>query len=153
MSFGSLGENYELVAMKASGISLFRIMRPLVIVAIGLCLFAFYFSNNVLPKTNLKFSALMLSVKKQKPEMVIKEGVFTNDIDGYSIKVERKSRTSNLLYGILIYDHTSNQGNISVTVADSGFMKISENKQFMVMTLFHGQTAQEENPNERGRNK
>lgn len=153
MSFGSLGENYELVAMKASGISLFRIMRPLLIVAIGLCLFAFYFSNNVLPKTNLKFSALMLSVKKQKPEMVIKEGVFTNDIDGYSIKVERKSRTSNLLYGILIYDHTSNQGNISVTVADSGFMKISENKQFMVMTLFHGQTAREDKPNERGRNK
>ncbi|MGV8096008.1 MAG: LptF/LptG family permease [Mangrovibacterium sp.] len=153
MSFGSLGENYELVAMKASGISLFRVMRPLIIMAIGLCLFAFYFSNNILPKTNLKFSALMVSVKKQKPEMVIKEGVFSNDIDGYSIKVERKSRTSNLLYDILVYDHTKNQGNVSVTVADSGFMKISEDKKFLVMTLFHGQTALEENPNERGREK
>jgi len=153
MSFGSLGENYELVAMKASGISLFRVMRPLIIVAIGLCLFAFYFSNNILPKTNLKFSALMVSVKKQKPEMVIKEGIFTNDIDGYSIKVERRSRTSNLLYEILVYDHTKNQGNVSVTVADSGFMKISEDKKFLIMTLFHGQTALEENPNERGREK
>jgi lipopolysaccharide export system permease protein len=153
MSFGSLGENYELVAMKASGISLFRVMRPLILVATGLCLFAFYFSNNILPKTNLKFSALMVSVKKQKPEMVIKEGVFTNDIDGYSIKVERKSRTTNLLYNILVYDHTKNQGNVSVTVADSGFMKISEDKKFLIMTLFNGQTALEENPNERGRDK
>ncbi|MDD4190941.1 MAG: LptF/LptG family permease [Mangrovibacterium sp.] len=153
MSFGNLGENYELVAMKASAISLFRMMRPLIFVASGLCLFAFYFSNNVLPKTNLKFTALMLSVKRQKPEMVIKEGVFTNDIDGYSIKVDRKSRTSNLLYKILVYDHTDNQGNVSVTVADSGFMKISEDKKFMVMTLFDGETATETNPNERGRDK
>lgn len=153
MSFGSLGENYELVAMKASGISLFRVMRPLIIVATGLCLFAFYFSNNVLPKTNLKFSALMFSVKKQKPEMVIKEGVFTNDIDGYSIKVERKSRTTNMMYNILVYDHTKNMGNVSVTVADSGFMRISENKKFLTMTLFDGQTALDENPNERGRDK
>lgn len=153
MSFGNLGENYELVAMKASGISLFRIMRPLIIVALGLGIFAFYFSNNILPKTNLKFGALMYSVKRQKPEMVIKEGVFTNDIDGYSIKVERKSRTSNLLYKILVYDHTDNQGNVSVTVADSGFMKISEDKKFMIMTLFDGGTATESEPNERGREK
>jgi lipopolysaccharide export system permease protein len=153
MSFGNMGENYELVAMKASGISLFRIMRPLIIVALGLGIFAFYFSNNVLPKTNLKFGALMYSVKRQKPEMVIKEGVFTNDIDGYSIKVEQKSRTSNMLYKILVYDHTKNQGNVSVTVADSGFMKISEDKKFMIMTLFDGETSMEEDPNERGRNK
>lgn len=153
MSFGSLGENYELVAMKASGISLFRIMRPLILVAVGLCLFAFYFSNNILPKTNLKFGALMWSVKRQKPEMVIKEGVFTNDIDGYSIKVERKSRTNNLLYKILIYDHRLNQGNVSVTVADSGYMKISEDKKFMIMTLFAGETAEELAPKERGNKK
>ncbi len=153
MSFGSLGENYELVAMKASGISLFRVMRPLIIVAVGLCIFAFYFSNNILPTTNLKFSALMFSVKKQKPEMIIKEGVFTNDIDGYSIKVERKSRSSNMLYSILVYDHTENQGNTSVTVADSGFMRISEDKKSLIMTLFHGQTSMEINPNQRGRDK
>ena len=153
MTFGNLGENYELVAMKASGISLFRIMRPLLLIAVSLTLFAFYFSNNILPKTNLKFGALMWSVKRQKPEMVINEGVFTNDIDGYSIKVDRKGRNSNMLYGILIYDHTNNQANVSVTVADSGFMKISEDKKFMVMTLFEGETALDEDPNERGRDK
>jgi len=153
MTFGSLGENYELVAMKASGISLFRIMKPLVFVAIGLALFAFYFSNNILPQTNLKFGALMSSIKKQKPEMVITEGIFTNDIDGYSIKVDRKSKKSNMMYKILIYDHTSNQGNVSVTVADSGFMKISEDKKFMIMTLFAGETAIDENPRQSRRTK
>jgi len=151
MTFGSLGENYELVAMKASGISLFRIMKPLVFVAIGLALFAFYFSNNILPQSNLKFGALMASIKKQKPEMVITEGIFTNDIDGYSIKVDRKSKKTNMMYKILIYDHRANQGNVSVTVADSGFMKISEDKKFMIMTLFDGENAVDENPRENRR--
>ncbi|RKD87680.1 LptF/LptG family permease [Mangrovibacterium diazotrophicum] len=151
MTFGSLGENYELVAMKASGISLFRIMKPLMFVAIGLALFAFYFSNNILPQSNLKFGALMASIKKQKPEMVITEGIFTNDIDGYSIKVDRKSKKTNMLYKILIYDHRDNQGNVSVTVADSGFMKISEDKKFMIMTLFDGENAVDENPRENRR--
>ena len=151
MTFGSLGENYELVAMKASGISLFRIMKPLMFVAVGLALFAFYFSNNILPQSNLKFGALMASIKKQKPEMVITEGIFTNDIDGYSIKVDRKSKKTNMLYKILIYDHRTNQGNVSVTVADSGFMKISEDKKFMIMTLFDGENDVDENPRENKR--
>ncbi|MGQ7870530.1 LptF/LptG family permease [Sunxiuqinia sp. sy24] len=153
MTFGNLGENYELVAIKASGISLFRIMRPLIVVAIALSLFAFYFSNNILPKTNLKFGALLVSVKKQKPEMIISEGVFTNEIDGYSIKVERKSNKSNMLYGLMIYDHRDNKGNIKVTVADSGSMKISEDKKYMVMTLYDGQSATNLEPNKRGKNR
>ncbi|MGQ8337492.1 LptF/LptG family permease [Sunxiuqinia sp. A32] len=141
MTFGSLGENYELVAIKASGISLFRTMRPLFLVAILLTMLAFYFANNILPVTNLKFYELMGSVKRQKPEMVIKEGVFTNDIDGFSIRVERKSKTSNMLYKILIYDHRTKKGNVEVTIADSGTMKISEDKKFMVLTLYDGQTS------------
>ncbi|MDR1859961.1 MAG: LptF/LptG family permease [Bacteroidales bacterium] len=144
MSFGNLGENYELVAMKASGISLFRVMRPLILVALLLTGFAFYFSNTILPKANLKLTALMWSIRRQKPEMVIKEGIFTNDIDGYSIKVERKSRTDNMLYDILIYDHRANMGNVSVCLADSGVMEISPDKRFMVMTLYHGQTSDDE---------
>lgn len=153
MTFGNLGENYELVAMKASGISLFRIMKPLVFVAIFLSVFAFYFSNNILPHTNLKFGALLASIKKQKPEMVITEGIFTNNIDGYSIKVDRKSRKSNMMYKILIYDHTAGVGNVSVTLADSGFMKISEDKKYMVMTLFRGENAMEDNQNEARRDR
>lgn len=150
MTFGNMGENYELVAMKASGISLFRIMRPLFVVAFLLTMTAFYFSNNILPKTNLKFYSLLYSVKKQKPEMIIKEGVFSNDIDNYSIKVERKARNSNMMYNLMIYDHSKNAGNANVTLADSGKMEITEDKLFMSVTLFNGHSYTEEKENNSG---
>src|SRR5690606_15670007 len=91
MTFGALGENYELVAMKSSGISLFRIMRPVIVIAIIVTGIAFYFGNYILPTTNLKFITLLASVKEQRPELVLQPGVFTNEIDGYSIKVESKN--------------------------------------------------------------
>lgn len=138
MTFGALGENYELVAMKASGISLFRIMRPLIILAILITCSAFYISNNILPKTNLKFSTLLYSVKKQRPELVLQSGVFTNEMDGYSIKVGSKNNDTKMLYDLLIYDHTGNKANESVTVADSGFLRITEDKKYMVLNLYHG---------------
>lgn len=144
MTFGNLGENYELVAMKASGISLFRIMRPLFVLALGLTLLAFYFSNNILPKTNLKFYSLMWSVKQQKPEMVIKEGVFANDLQNYSIKVERKGHNNNMLYDVMIYNHSKNNANLNVTIADSGQMKISDDKKYMAVTLYNGHTYTDE---------
>jgi lipopolysaccharide export system permease protein len=143
MTFGNLGENYELVAMKASGISLFRIMRPLLVLTIFMTLIAFYFSNNILPKTNLKFYSLMFSVRQQKPEMVIKEGVFSNDMENYSIKVERKGKNNNMLYDVMIYDHSDNRGNVNVSVADSGKMELTPDKKFMTITLFNGQNYTE----------
>ncbi|HET6557469.1 MAG TPA: LptF/LptG family permease [Prolixibacteraceae bacterium] len=147
MTFGNMGENYELVAMKASGISLFRIMRPLLIVTLLMTGIAFYFSNSILPKTNLKFYTLLYSVKSQKPEMVIKEGVFSNDMENYSIKVDRKGRDNNMLYGLMIYDHAARDGNTNVTVADSGKMEITEiaeNKKFMTVTLYNGYSYRDE---------
>ena len=143
MTFGNLGENYELVAMKASGISLFRIMRPLFVVTLIMTLIAFYFSNNILPKTNLKFYTLMFSVKQQKPEMVIKEGVFSNDMENYSIKVERKGKNNNMLYDVMIYNHSDNQGNVNVSISDSGKMEITNDKKFMSITLYNGQNYTE----------
>lgn len=150
MTFGNLGENYELVAMKASGISLFRIMRPLLVVAIVLTSIAFYFSNNILPKTNLEFYALLYSVKQQKPEMVIKEGVFSNDMPNYSIKVERKGKNNNMLYDVMIYDHTSNEGNVNVTIADSGKMELTPDKKFMTITLYNGHNYTEQSERKQG---
>ena len=147
MTFGNMGENYELVAMKSSGISLFRIMRPLLLIALLMTMIAFYFSNNILPKTNLKFYSLLYSVKQLKPEMIVKEGVFSNDMDNYSIKVERKGKDNNMLYGLMIYNHTDQNGNSMVTLADSGKMEItqiSEDKQFMTVTLFHGHSYTDE---------
>jgi len=138
MTFGSLGENYELVAMKSAGISLFRIMKPLIVVAILITFGAFYFSNNIIPKTNLKFQTLMYGVKKQRPDLVLQSGVFTNEMDGYSIKVGRKDSDTKMLYDLLIYDHTDGKPNESVTVADSGLLWITEDKKFMILNLFHG---------------
>ncbi|SHE30904.1 lipopolysaccharide export system permease protein [Mariniphaga anaerophila] len=138
MTFGSFGEDYELVAMKSSGISLYRIMKPLLVVAIIVTCTAFVFANYVLPHTNLRFTTLLWSVKQQRPELVLQEGVFTNEIDGYSIRVGSKNKKTNVLYDLLIYDHTRNRTNESVTVADSGFLSITEDKKFMVLNLYNG---------------
>ncbi|MGC9352507.1 MAG: LptF/LptG family permease [Mariniphaga sp.] len=138
MTFGSFGENYELVAMKSSGISLYRIMKPLLVIAVIVTITAFYFANYVLPHTNLRFTTLLWSVKQQRPELVLQEGVFTNEIDGYSIRVGSKNKKTNVLYDLLIYNHTRNRTNESVTVADSGFLRITEDKKFMVLNLYNG---------------
>lgn len=138
MTFGAFGENYELVAMKSSGISLYRIMKPLMVIAVFVSLTAFYFANYILPHTNLRFTTLLWSVKQQRPELVLQEGVFTNEIDGYSIRIGSKNKKTNVLYDLLIYDHTRNRTNESVTVADSGFLRITEDKKFMVLNLYHG---------------
>ena len=149
MTFGSLGENYELVAIKSSGISLLRIMRPLIIIAILVTFTAFYFANNILPHTNLKFTTLLYSVKQQRPELILQSGVFTNEMDGYSIKVGRKDSKTNMLYNLLIYDHTRNKSNESVTVADSGYLRITDDKKYMVLNLYNGINYSEESTSNR----
>lgn len=143
MTLGNLGENNELLAMKSAGISLPRIMVPLIFVTIFISVGAFFFSNNILPYTNLKISTLLYSVKQQKPELIIKEGVFTNLIEGYSIKVADKDPKTSLLQRVLIYDHSTDVGNNSVTYADSGYMKPTSDQKFMVATLFSGYTYKE----------
>jgi len=138
-----------LVVIKSAGISIFRIMRPLIVIAAFVAFIAFYFSNNILPKTNLKFTTLMVSVKQQRPELILQEGVFTNEIDGYNIKIGSKNKETNVLYDLLIYDHTQNKSNESVTVADSGYLKITEDKKYMVLTLYNGINYSEEQPKDR----
>ncbi|MCF6334014.1 MAG: LptF/LptG family permease, partial [Draconibacterium sp.] len=124
-------------------------MRPLMIIAVLVTLIAFYCANNILPYTNLKFTALMISVKQQRPELVLQQGVFTNGMDGYNIKVGRKDNKTNMLYDLLIYDHTRSQSNESVTVADSGYLRITEDKKYMVLNLYNGVNYSEETPKNR----
>lgn len=143
MTFGNLGENYELTAIKASGISLMRIMKPLIIVNLIIVVSAFFFSNNVLPVANLKMRSLLYDIQQQRPELQIREGVFYNGIDGYSIKIGRKDFRTNMLYNVLIYDHTDRKGNTRVTVADSGYMVITEDKNFLLTTLYSGNNYEE----------
>ncbi len=143
MIFGNLAENYELVALKSAGISLSRIMTPLIYLIILISIGAFLFSNYIMPYSYLKMSTLLIDIRHHQPELSIKEGVFSNDIDGYSIRIEDKDEVTGLLKNIMIYDHTSKRGNVQVTVADSGYMSMTENKTHLILDLFNGYTYSE----------
>ena len=138
MTFGNFGEHFELTAMKTSGISLWRIMSPLIVFIIALSIGAFYFSNNVLPYTNIKYAGLLYDLSRKRPELNIKTGVFNNDIDGYSIKIDGKDPNSGMMYGFMIYNHTKQKGNKEVTLADSGEMNITMDQKNMIVTLYNG---------------
>ncbi len=143
MTFGGLGEKNELFAMKSGGVSLYRIMYPLLIFNILISLGAFYFSNNLLPYTNLKMRSLLFSIQQQRPEVNIRNGIFTEPVDDLSIKVARKYRNNNTLEGVLIYDHRGNSGNTNVTTAEAGNIKITEDKSVLIMELFDGYRYEE----------
>jgi lipopolysaccharide export system permease protein len=143
MTYGALGEKNELFAMKSGGVSLYRIMYPLFILNIVLSIGAFYFSNNLLPYTNLKMRSLLFSIQQQRPEVNIRNGIFTEPVDNLSIKVERKYRNNNTLEGILIYDHRDNSGNTNVTTAKAGNIKITEDKSYLILDLSDGYRYEE----------
>ncbi len=143
MTFGNFGERFELTAMKSSGIPLQKIMLPVFYLMILLTVFAFFFANNILPVANLKSRALIWDIQQQRPELNIKAGEFYNGIEGYSIKIGRKDFKTNMLYNILIYDHTEKRGNVAVTYADSGKMIITPDKKDLVFNLFHGRSYYE----------
>jgi lipopolysaccharide export system permease protein len=138
MTFGNLGENYELVAIKAAGISVWKIMRPLVIFSIMLSMLAFLFSENVLPVANLKFRSLLYDIRQQKLAFNISEGVFYNGIENYVIRIGEKERDGRTIRDVRIYDHTDRMGNIKVTTAKSGYMELSPDQRSIIFTLFDG---------------
>lgn len=138
MTFGNLGEHYELVAIKAAGISLRKVMKPLVILTICISAFAFYFSDNVLPAANLKFRSLLYDIKKKKLAFNIKEGIFYNGLEGYTIRVGEKEKDGSRIKDVLIYNHSKNLGNIDVTSAESGIMESSPDGRYIIFTLFNG---------------
>lgn len=140
MTFGSLGENYELIALKSAGISLYRTMKPLIFMILLLTGLAFVFSNNVMPYANLKMRSLLYDIRRQKPEMSFKEGIFTNDLEGYSIKIDRVNKKSGMMYNMLIYNHKEGSGNCEVTKADSGMMVSDVKSNKMKLTLYSGHT-------------
>lgn len=147
MSFGDLGEHYELVAMKASGISIWKAMRPLFIFSVMLSGLAFIFSNSINPVATLKFKTLLFDVRRQKLAFDIKEGVFYKDIEDYVIYVDKKGKDGSTIYGVKIYDHTDHQGNNKIMVADSGRMSLSPNQRSIIFTLYSGNNYTEDNSN------
>ena len=136
MVLGKLGENYELAALQSSGISLISIMKPIFIFIVLISISSFLFSNYVMPIANFKGGSLLYDIKKKKPAINIKEGIFYNDIDGFSIKIG--SKDDDVLNDILIYDHKENLGNKKVISAKSGKMKITDDEKYMELYLFDG---------------
>ena len=151
MTFGNLGENYELAALKSAGISLQRIMMPLIILTIIISIVAFYFSNNALPYANLKMGSLLYDVREQKPALNIKEGIFYSGIDDYVIKVGKKDKDGVTIYNVMIYDHSSRNGNTNVTLAEKGTMEMTKDKRFLIFQLYNGVNYFEKTDNYRRR--
>ena len=141
MTFGNLGEHMELLAMKASGISLVRIMKPLIVLMIFISGIAFVFQNNILPGAQQKFYTIMFSLRTKSPELDIREGSFFKDIPGYNLFVRHKEKTG-LLREVTIYDYLNGFDNVMVIVADSGRMKVSDDKNYLILTLYNGVSFQ-----------
>lgn len=138
MTFGNLAENYELAAMKSSGLSLFKIMKPIFAFIVLLAGFSFIFNNFVLPEITLKSSRLLWDIRQAKPTISIKEGVYYSQLEGFSIKVGKKSPNGQTLYNLSIYDHTDGLGNNIQLYADSGTMKTSADTNYLQLQLSNG---------------
>ncbi len=144
MTFGNLAENSELTAMKSSGLGLFRIMFPLIVVIVLTSMGAFYFSNNLWPVANLKFRSLLYDITQQKPALSIKDNVFYNGIDGFSIRVQENDSKTNTLKDVLIYDHTKpHDGSRKVIRAKTGKMEKTKDEQHLLLTLNDGRMYDE----------
>lgn len=138
MTFGNLGENYELVAIKSAGISLQRAMIPLFILITGLGISAFLFSDYMLPVANLKMGSLLYDVREQKASFLIEEGVFNNSIPGYSIRVEKKENDGELWKDVVIYDQSNSAGNTNVLMAKEGEIYKTDDGKFLILKLRDG---------------
>jgi lipopolysaccharide export system permease protein len=142
MTFGNLGESFELVAIKSSGISLLRFMRPITIFAIFLCIVSFFFANNVIPVANLQFKTLYYDIFYKKPALDLKEGRFYTQIPGYAIKVGKKDKDQKTIHNVMIFEIQNALQDNSI-VAEKGVMSISPDKRYLEFTLQNGYRYQE----------
>ncbi|MCJ8212013.1 LptF/LptG family permease [Mucilaginibacter sp. RS28] len=138
MTYGSLGENYELVAIKSAGISLGRALYPMIILVTILAISAFIFSDYMLPVANLKYYSLLWDARQQKSAFLIKEGVFNNSFPEYSIRVKHKDPDGQTLHGVMIYKRETAENNNSVLFANEGVMYRTPNDKYLVLRLKDG---------------
>lgn len=140
MTFGNLGERLELLAMKSAGVSLIHIMRPLIITIGMISVGAFFFQNNVMPIAQVKLYTLLYSMRQKSPELDIPEGSFYKDIPGFNVYVKHKDNKTGLLKDLMIYDYSEGFNNARVIVADSGRLKTSADKLFLILSLYNGES-------------
>lgn len=143
MTFGNLGERYELVAIKAAGISLRKIMFPLGLFSLLISVGAFYYSNIIFPYANLKFRTTLYDVRQKKLALNIREGIFYSGLEGYIIKIGKKDPDGTRIKDVMIYDHSQMQGNSKLVIADSGRMEQTKDGSFLLLTLYNGTNLDE----------
>jgi lipopolysaccharide export system permease protein len=142
MTFGNLGESFELVAIKSAGISLLRFMRPLFYVTLIICGIAFLFSNYIIPVANLKSRTLLSDIVYAKPSFDLREGIFYDKLSGFAIKVGKKEKNDTIIRDVIIYEQ-NNQLQDNIIIARSGVMRTSDNKRFLEFNLKDGWRYQE----------
>ena len=145
MTLGTLGENNELLAIKAAGISLQRVLIPLGLVCGVISIGAFFISNDLIPVAYNKIYTLRDDIGKTKEEIKIPTGTFYNGIEGYILRVNERNDETDMMYGVMVYNHTKNKGNTSLTLADSAMMKMSKDKTYLTFSLFDGANYEETN--------
>lgn len=138
MTFGNMGERYEIVALKSAGVSTRKMMTPLAFLTVLITIISFLFSDQVIPRATLKLRMLLYDIQEQKPALNIEEGVFYDGFDNYSILVGKKMPDGETVKDILIYDHSRRQGNTSVTYAETGTMTVTPDKHYLLFTLRNG---------------
>ena len=138
MTFGTLGEQYEIIAMKSAGISLRKLIFSLSVFSVLIGFGTFWFADNVAPKAYFKMRKLLRNIVDQKPTLSIEEGTFYTGFDNYTIRIGKKHRNNVDIYDILLYDHTKYQGNITFTYAKKGKMEMTEDKMYMLFYLYDG---------------
>lgn len=143
MTMGNLGENYELLAMKSAGMSLIQITKPLIILTGFIAVGSFFITNNLVPYANRKMFSIIFDIRQQKQALEFKDGLFFNGIENMSIRVERQDPDTHLLHDVLIYDNRSIDGDMNTIVADSGYIRLSDDKRYLHVTLFNGETYEQ----------
>ena len=139
ITFGNFGERCELLAMKAAGLPLIKVMRPLVVVVIFISGLSFYFQNVVGPRATTELYALIFSMKQKSPELEIPEGAFYHELDGYNLYVQKKNKETGMLYDVMIYNFSDGFENAHIIVADSGRMEMTADKKYLNLHLYSGE--------------
>ena len=145
MTLGQLGENFELTAIKASGISLTRVLAPLIVAAAVITIGAFYLGDRLVPYSINQIYTMRDDLGRTKSEIKIPVGTFYDGIEGYILRIDDRDKASGMMYGVMVYDHSDNKGNTSLTVADSAMMKMSKAKDYLTFQLYDGISYQENN--------
>ena len=145
MTLGTLGQNNELLAIKAAGVSLQRVLMPLGAACLVVSVGAFFISNDLMPVAFNKIYTLRDDIGKTKEEIKIPTGTFYNGIEGYILRVNERDDETGVMHGVMVYNHTANKGNTSLTLADSAMMKMSKDKSYLTFTLYDGANYEETN--------